>query len=136
MKKTNPLFVDSTKFQGDTINSEIEVRGVSDDILGTLEMKIFRQSGEEVRLALEPQGQKFRKGSLFLEHREAISYQFLIHHEGVVTHSTELKSIEATYFIQDTWVVEAPKAFEIMEVSSVDMGPKPDLPLEVEEFLL
>ena len=52
MKKTNPLFIDSTRFQGDLITTRLEVEAVGIPLDAQLKMKIERASSESVSIFL------------------------------------------------------------------------------------
>lgn len=103
--KKNPLFVDSTKFQGDTIITLVELSGAPTEAGDSLFIKACQEGQEEQIVHMtpsdEPQCQYHCQ--LHLLHQSPVRYHFFIIRDNRIAHETNQRVTFASYFIQDEW---------------------------------
>lgn len=136
--KKNPLFVDSTKFRGDSILTQFELKDFDKPGPLDLQVRVDRESGEEQWITLVPVKNRSWIGRIYLEHQEKIRFQFcLLKNEKVLAQSENRKS-EASYLIESFWelgsfswqeeLVEGPGAEKMKPVkeapSAIAVGPQ------------
>ena len=103
MKKANPLFVDTTKFNGDSLFTQVELNGIPPYVGEVVSIKVFDKAGVEHIVELERQSETQCTGQVFLTYRQEISYIFLVSRNGEPLFLTEPKACIASYLIQDVW---------------------------------
>ncbi len=103
MSKSNPLFVDSTKFHGDLIATQIELRNVmiyEDEALFVL---ITNHQGDTKRLQMRSLNERSFEAKIHLNHQTLITYRFIIEKSGKnFLYSTAYKG-RARYAIIEEW---------------------------------
>ena len=104
MKKNNPLFVDSTKFHGDTVATEVELTKLL--LFEGEEVFINILDGQQVvqkqKLIYESESQIY-KVCVWLNYQKVIKYFFSIEQENNIVFKTQERSTKATYLIKDEW---------------------------------
>ncbi len=121
--KNNPLFVDSTKFRGERIVAEIEVRGVQLREKESLFTKIIFQDGRNQLLRLEQKSPQRYSGTIRLAYQEDLHFQHQIQIEEEVVDRTEERKFVSNYTVLDKWIriVEELRDQYVEEVSFDDL---------------
>lgn len=125
MSKTNPLFVDSTKFQGEQVSTQVELRKVLlyDD--ESLFVVVTNHLGFTLRTAMRPVENSFTyEARVHLNHQTPIRYRFVIEKNGrKALHSTVYKG-RAQYAIIMEWDPALKEPLEadenLMDLEAVD----------------
>lgn len=103
MTKSNPLFIDSTKFHGDLIQAQIELK------------RVFVREGEDVfviastektgarRLNMRVTEDGSFEARVNLHHQTPVSYQFFIEKDGQLITRSVLHHGRASYVIIEDW---------------------------------
>jgi hypothetical protein len=103
MSKSNPLFVDSTKFHGDLIATAIELRNVmiyDDEAIFVI---ITNHQGDTKRLPMKPLNDKTYEAKIHLNHQTLVTYRFVIEKSGKnFLYSPSFKG-RASYAIIQQW---------------------------------
>ena len=103
MAKSNPLFVDSTKLQGDAIGSQFELKKVliyDDENLAVI---ITNHLGNSQRVFMKMNENGDFEARALLNHQKTITYQFVIERAGRRILQSAPKQIRAQYAIIDEW---------------------------------
>ena len=103
MKKSNPLFVDTTKFNGDALFTQIELNEIPVYVGEEVTLKVTDKAGVEQAVTLERKVDYQCVGQVFLTYRQEVTYHFEVSRNGQVLYESEPKKIEASYLIQDVW---------------------------------
>lgn len=104
MTKGNPLFVDSTKLQTDSIGVNIELTKLFLRDGESAFIKVTNEKGQVNRTALKYSEQdNLAQGQLWLFHQQKISYQFYIIKGEEVLFTTDLLESRASYILQHEW---------------------------------
>jgi len=101
--KSNPLFVDSTKFRGDLIGSQIELRNamVYDD--ETLTVLVTNNQGMTTRTPMKVLDYRSYEARVHLNHQTHVTYQFVIEkNEQILWQSAQFTG-RAQYVIVENW---------------------------------
>ncbi|MCB0393557.1 MAG: hypothetical protein KDD25_03320, partial [Bdellovibrionales bacterium] len=117
--KHNPLFVDSTKFKGERINAEIEVRGVQLREGERLQTKVILSDGQQILIEMECFRPQRFSGAVRLKYLEEVRFQHQILSGDEIIDSTAEKKFVANYTVMDLWArrVEELKDQYIEELS-------------------
>lgn len=103
MAKSNPLFVDSTKLQGDSIGSQFELKKVliyEDESLAVI---ITNHQGNSQRVLMKMTDSGDFEARALLNHQKTITYQFVIERAGRRILQSAPKQIRAQYAIIEEW---------------------------------
>lgn len=103
MTKSNPLFVDSTKFHGDSIGTQVELKDVVVFDGEELLIVITNHNGVALRVAMKPQNERTYEARVHLNHQKSITYQFVIEKNGEVLLSSSPRRSRAQYAIIEDW---------------------------------
>lgn len=103
MTKNNPLFVDSTKIQGDTICTQIELKRVLLYDGETAHLRVEEPDGQVQVIDLESDENFSCRNRIWLHHQDKITYQFYIQKEGKTILSGEEQLTKASYFLSELW---------------------------------
>jgi hypothetical protein len=120
MAKSNPLFVDSTKFHGDRIGTQIELNNVmvyDDEILV---VKIIDHSDEEHRVPMQMLNECVYVARVWLSHQKTISYWFEIEKDGQTLLASSRHQARAQYAIIEDWQPQLPNQQAETEAMPVD----------------
>lgn len=101
--KNNPLFVDSTKFHGDLIATQVELRNVliyDDEALFAI---VTNHKGESKRLAMRPLDERGYEARIHLHHQTVVTYRFVIEKEGRAFMFSRAEKARAQYAIIADW---------------------------------
>lgn len=82
MTKTNPLFVDSTKFQGDLIATQFELKGLVVYDTEALYVVVTNEQGIAMRVQMKSMEKDGYEARVHLNLQTPITYQFVIEKEG------------------------------------------------------
>ena len=82
MSKSNPLFVDSTKFHGDLIATSIELRGVMIYDDEAIFVSITNHQGDTKRLPMKQLSDSTYEAKIHLNHQTLVTYRFVIEKSG------------------------------------------------------
>jgi hypothetical protein len=121
--KHNPLFVDSTKFRGERINSEIEIRGVQLREGESLQTRVIFADGRVQTLNLEKlEAQRFG-GAIRLSYLEQLTFQHQVIFNGAIVDQSEERKFVANYTVMERWVRKVEELAEeyIEETSFEDL---------------
>jgi hypothetical protein len=103
MTKMNPLFVDSTKFQGDTIASQIELSDVfvyDDELVFVL---MTNHLGVRSKSPMKRVTEWTFEARMHLNHQKTVAYQFVIEKEGAIVMQSAVHKSRAQYAIIEKW---------------------------------
>jgi hypothetical protein len=111
MKKGNPLFVDSTKFRGDLVATQIELKNILIYEDEALFVVVTTHLGAERRIQMKLLDDKSFEARLHLNHQSQISFQFVIEKQGRRLLQSIVHKGRAQYTISEAWipVLEDPK---------------------------
>src|SRR6056297_2354945 len=98
MTKGNPLFVDSTKLQSDSIGVNIELTHLFLHEGESAFIKVINEKGQVNRTALKylPEDH-LAQGQLWLFHQQNISYQFYVLKGETILFTTDVIKSKASY---------------------------------------
>ncbi len=103
MTKHNPLFVDSTKFHGDLICTQIELRNVLLYDGESLLIMITNHKDISRRLQMKPLDDRTYETKIHLNHQTQVTYRFVIEKDGErIFQSANLKG-RAQYALIEDW---------------------------------
>lgn len=103
MTKANPLFVDSTKFHGDSIGTHVELKNVMVYEGEELIVVVTNHQGVSMRVPMKVADERSYEARVHLNHQKPITYQFVVEKDGqLVLQSAALKS-RAQYAIIEEW---------------------------------
>lgn len=103
MTKHNPLFVDSTKFHGDLVCTQIELKKVLLHDNESLFVMITNHQDISRRLPMKPLDENTYEAKIHLNHQTQITYRFVIEKDGErVFQSSNIKA-RAQYAIIEEW---------------------------------
>jgi hypothetical protein len=103
MTKHNPLFVDSTKFHGDVICTQIELKNVLLYDGETLWVMITNHQDVSRRLQMRSLDDRTYEAKIHLNHQTSVTYRFVIEKDGErVFQSANLKA-RAQYAVIEEW---------------------------------
>lgn len=127
MTKHNPLFVDSTKFHGDLICTQIELKNVLLHDGEALFVMITNHQDISRRLPMKALDDRTFEAKIHLNHQTQITYRFVIEKDGErVFQSANLKA-RAQYALIEEWepcFEEVPTELLAVEAEEVtDAGP-------------
>ena len=103
MSKSNPLFVDSTKFRGDMITTQIELKDVliyEDEILC---VALTDHQGVAKRLVMKVLDERSFEARIHLHHLTPITYRFYVEKDGQRSLQSAIKRSHAQYAIIEIW---------------------------------
>ena len=104
MTKGNPLFVDSTKLQTDSIGVHIELSHLFLHEDESAFIKVTNEKGQVNRTALNYSMQDhLAQGQLWLFHQQKIKYQFYILKGEEILFTTDVIESRASYILQHKW---------------------------------
>jgi hypothetical protein len=101
--KSNPLFVDSTKFHGDSIGTQVELKNVMVFDGEELLIVITNHNGVALRIPMKLQDERTFEARVHLNHQKSITYQFVIEKDGVTLLSSRPRRSRAQYAIIEDW---------------------------------
>ncbi len=101
--KKNPLFIDSTKFQGDTIVTVVEISNVPMQSGDSLFVKTKQEGEEEQVTHLVPHDDGYWRSQLHLLHQQPLRYHFFLIRDNRIVETTAQKSCMASYLLQERW---------------------------------
>lgn len=106
MRKSNPLFVDSTKLTSDSVGCTLELSGVSLSEGESIYGKIIDSLGNEESTSLsEKQGGNY-SGQMWLQHQQDVTIQFYVMGaQGILRQSKSYES-QAQYVMEFEWKEE------------------------------
>ena len=110
MAKSNPLFVDSTKFQGDLIVTHIELKDVLIYEEEMLSVIVTNHQGITRTMEMTVvEGRSF-EARIHLNHQTAFTYQFVIEKGGARVYQSLIFEGRASYSVVQKWnpVLEDP----------------------------
>lgn len=103
VRKLNPLFVDSTKFQGDSIPTQVELSGILLYPEEIVVMTIQDSVGTKQTVTLAEHEGNTCNGRVWLKHQQEITYRYDVQKRGQVLFSSRPQTIRASYAIMDAW---------------------------------
>jgi hypothetical protein len=105
--KANPLFVDSTKVQGDVIITVVELENAPTEQGDSVFISFQPNDGaEEIRsLRREPDSQIW-KCQLYLQHQNTVRFHFFITRNDELFAKSKIRYLKASYAWQEEWVPE------------------------------
>lgn len=103
MTKSNPLFVDSTKFHGDLIGTQIELRNVMIYDGEALFAVVVNQQGQPKRMPMKQMDERSFDVRLHLNHQTKISYRFEVERDGRIFLRSPDYTGRAQYAILEEW---------------------------------
>src|SRR5471030_3013744 len=101
MKKSNPLFADTTKFNGDALFTQVELNNIPRYMGETVSISVTDKSGAPQTAQLERSSDTQCTGQVFLTFRQEVTYSFSVSRNRKMVFKTEPKTIEASYLIQE-----------------------------------
>jgi hypothetical protein len=124
--KSNPLFVDSTRFHGDAIMSQFELRQVLIFDGETVFVAVSPHKGDFRRIAMRPQDDGSFGTKVSLHHQTLISYRFEIEKDGLIIMTSRDYRTRVQYAIISDWKPQGLET-EVPE-SPVETGDQQDWP--------
>lgn len=103
MKRSNPLFVDSTRTQGEDIATQIELNHIAPYLGEEIYVKVTDKAGAEQVSVLERRNDHQAVGFVLLKHQQEITFQFFVARSGKPVFMSNPRSTRATYLIADNW---------------------------------
>jgi hypothetical protein len=103
MRKSNPLFVDTTRFNGDALFTQVELNNIPEYVGANVFIRVIDKSGTEQIVKLGRTSQTQCTGKVFLTYRQEISYSFFVSRGDEPLFKSQMKTAEASYLIQATW---------------------------------
>jgi hypothetical protein len=103
MTKSNPLFVDSTRFHGDLIATHIELKNVILRDGENLYVNVTNHQGVLRRLVMKPLDERSFEAKLHLNHQTLTTYQFVIEKDGLPLYFSAALKTRAQYALIETW---------------------------------
>lgn len=103
MTKNNPLFVDSTKFHGDRISTEIELNGVAVYEGECVVALVIDHQGDMVRAPMEATSKGDFEAKIWLNHQKKVTCQFLIEQDGRELFHSSTFEARAQHAIVKKW---------------------------------
>lgn len=103
MTKLNPLFVDSTKFRGDLIGTQIELRNVmvyEDEMLSVL---VTNNQGLTTRTQMKVLDYRSYEARVHLNHQTHVTYQFIIEKGAQLLWQSAQFTGKVQYAIVEEW---------------------------------
>lgn len=103
MTKNNPLFNDSTKFHGDVICTQIELKNVllhDDEILLVL---ITNHQDVSRRMQMKPLDDRTYEAKIHLNHQTPVTYRFVIEKDGERVFQSANRKARAQYALIEEW---------------------------------
>ena len=104
MTKSNPLFVDSTKFHGEQIGTKIELNRIlvyNDEKVIAV---VTDHEGKAQRIPMEPTEENGRyEARVWLSHQKPVTYRFVIERNGSAQLRTAERKSRAQYAIIEDW---------------------------------
>ena len=129
MTKSNPLFIDSTKFHGDLIQAQIELK------------RVFVREGEDVYVIVAAEKTGSRRlnmrvtedgnfeARVNLHHQVPVSYQFFIEKGGALITRSVLYHGRASYVIIEDWQPALSDDMDVLvETTVVERAPEAAAP--------
>ena len=111
--KHNPLFIDSTKFHGDLISAQIELKSVFVHEDEGVSVIVQPEKSGARKLAMKPtEGGNF-EARVNLNHQTPVRFQFVIEKDGAAVVRSVIYAGRASYVIIEDW---APALNEDAEV--------------------
>jgi hypothetical protein len=101
--KSNPLFIDSTKFHGDLISTQFELRRILVYEGETIFVVISRDQGDSRRFPMKLMDDGSYSARMHLNHQTLITYRFEIEIEGKVIFSSASYRARVQYAIVNDW---------------------------------
>lgn len=129
--KHNPLFVDSTRFHGDAILTQVELRQVLVYDDETVFVAISPQKGGFRRVAMRPQEDGSFGVKVSLQHQTVVSYRFEIEKEGMIIMVSRDYKTRVQYAILADWRpldLDAPDTAPIITEASPEDAAREDWP--------
>ena len=102
--KNNPLFIDSTKFHGDLISAQIELKSVFVHEDETVAVIVSLEKTGARRLAMKVTDSGNFETRVNLNHQTPVRFQFVIEKDGVPVLRSVVYSDRASYVIIEDWV--------------------------------
>lgn len=103
MSKANPLFIDSTKFHGDAIGTQVELRNVMVYDGEDLFIVITTHQGIPLRVPMRAMDERTYEARVHLNHQKHISYHFVIERDGRLLLQSQSRRARAQYAIIEDW---------------------------------
>ena len=127
MTKSNPLFVDSTKFHGDSIGTQVELKNVMIFDGEELLIVITNHNGVSLRIPMKLQDERTYEARVHLNHQKSITYQFVIEKDGVLVLNTAPRRSRAQYAIIEDWRPDLGDEAARIRIETPEVGPSDDL---------
>lgn len=130
MSKANPLFVDSTKFHGDLISTQIELTRVllyDDEAVFVI---VTDHKGLSRRTAMKPSDdERAYEARVHLSHQTLVTFQFVIEKDGRWFMQSNPYKTRVQYALVETWEPGDPDAVPVVcEPPSLLQPSAPALP--------
>lgn len=121
MAKSNPLFVDSTKFHGDLIVCQIELKDVLIYDGERLSVIVTSQDGVVRKMDMAPLDERGYEGRVHLNHQSSFSFQFVIEKDGQRLFQSIIHKARARYSVSERWqpVLEDPAQYDPVAVEPI-----------------
>lgn len=103
MKNSNPLFVDSTRMNGDSIATQVELNCIAPYLGEAVFIKVIDRLGLEQLIELERRSDTQVGGCVLLKHMQEITYQFVVARNGRPLFMSVPKTIRASYLLEEEW---------------------------------
>lgn len=101
--KNNPLFVDSTKFHGDLIATQIELRNILIYDDESVHVVVTNHQGDTKRIPMKPIDERSYEAKVHLNHQTLVSYRFVIEKSGKNFMYSGSFKCRARYAIIEYW---------------------------------
>lgn len=129
--KNNPLFVDSTKFHGDLISTNIELRKVILYDEELLFVVVKNHQGVTRKLPMKLNEDFNFEARIHLNHQTPVTYQFVVEKDEHRVYSSPIRDSRAQYALIEEWrpVLENPDDLPVTDepaaVSQKTVGTTP-----------
>lgn len=125
MMKNNPLFVDSTKFHGDVICTQIELKNVILHDGEALFVMITNHKDVSRRLPMKSLDERTYEARIHLNHQTPVTYRYVIEKDGERVFQSANMKARAQYALIDLWEpnFEETQEEEILIAAAVEAVP-------------
>ena len=123
MTKMNPLFVDSTKFQGDLIATQFELKNLVVYDTEALYVVVTNEKGIAMRMQMKPMEKDGYEARVHLNLQTPITYQFIIESEGKRILQSVPEKTRVQYAIVEDWRPVLADPTQIFEMESLQDAP-------------
>ena len=124
--KNNPLFVDSTKFHGDSIGTQVELKNVAVFEGEELFIVVTNHQGISLKIPMTAVDERTWEARVHLNHQKSIAYHFLIESAGKELFRSTSRRGRAQYAIIENWAPDLGPESHVAPTSSPPEPPAPE----------